>query len=216
MFFKGLMVSAIALGSIQANAAVETYSAPEYNSGNFIQHVELEKKGPRYYMDPEQPYTPQLDPDQVLVGIGVRAGKTTVTTVRLSYRSIDSEGNFGPIEEKYFGSKPFHEIECEFTVQEEAAIVGLAFRINGSDDFRFLEVKYRKFGDDGELLENITTVTGYDYDANRHCNDPGTHVEAAILPEGDRVITGVGIVNHDEDVDSLWIYRGNYTPLANQ
>ncbi len=217
------MVGAIAFISLQAFAETgfEEYFYPDYNSGKFITNVVNDKDGNQTNLRPEQPTVPQLDRDQVLVGIGVRSGATTVTRVMLHYRSIETyeDGQYKGLSEirpKSFGEKKDHVLECSLLIPEDGAIVGLGFRIDGKDDFRFLEARYRSINQDGTLDGQIKYAYGVDYHDNRDCDDYGAKIEAIITPVGDKVITGVGLVNHDEDVDSLWIYRGDYSHIPVQ
>lgn len=203
MIKKILAISVVLLSPIFVSAA-ELYPAPSYNSGIAITDVSLIKVGPKSYMVPEQPVTAMIPADSVLVGVGVRAGSKTVTTVHLMYRRLLGGGNFGAIETEKFGSKPSHALEVEWVeTSKNIAIVGLEFRIDKHDDFTTMNVYYRTFDGSGNLGQTVKRIsTGSKPDYNK--------MEAIYLPNtsGDRVITGLGLVNHDEDVDSMWIYEG--------
>lgn len=185
-------------------SAYELYPAPLYNSGVYISDVELIKVGESSNMVPEQLITPMIPPDHVLVGIAARAGKRTVTTVHLMSRQVLGNGYFGPVETAKFGSKPDHELEVRWVSDvSKIAIVGLEFRIDSRDDITTMNVGYKTFDENGvlgELISHVSVGTLPNY----------TLIEAAYSSAaGDnKVITGVGLVNHDEDVDSMWIYEG--------
>lgn len=196
------LCSALVL-SFSASAA-EPYPAPYYNSGAHIQNVKVIKVGERSHMVPEQPTTPMLPPDHVLVGIGARAGDKTVTTVHLMYRQVLGDGEFGPVETLRYGSKPDHSLEVRWVAdQAKIAIVGLEFRIDSKDDITTMNVKYKTFDTNGNLSSQINRVSVG--------SKPNySLIEAAYSSHAadNKVITGVGLVNHDEDVDSMWIYEG--------
>ena len=200
---KTLAVCASMLFSLSASAA-EPYPAPYYNSGAYIKDVKLIKVGERSHMVPEQPVTPMLPPDHVLVGVAARAGDKTVTTVHLMYRQVLGDGEFGPVETLRFGSKPDHSLEVRWVAdQAKIAIVGLEFRIDKHDDITTMNVHYKTFDANGILGSQISRVSvGSKPDYSL--------IEAAYSSHAadNKVITGLGLVNHDEDVDSMWIYEG--------
>ncbi|MBR8845753.1 hypothetical protein [Pseudoalteromonas sp. JC3] len=186
------------------------------NSGYYITDVDVYKYGERATMVPEQNPIPMLIPDHVLVGIGARAGNTTVTTVTLWYRQILGNGEFSPIYSKNYGSKPSHELECQYVnTSDNIAITGMEWRINGSDDIAALRVSYRKFDSQGNLGSEIFYGTGVkSTNQSKTCYDPGSGgIEVSYFPPAsgnNSVVTGVGLVNHNENMDSMWLYRGNY------
>ncbi|ALU42923.1 MULTISPECIES: hypothetical protein [Pseudoalteromonas] len=207
-------VQTIAASLVMLSAS--TVYANDYNSGYYITDVDVYKYGERATMVPEQPQMPELLADHVLVGIGARAGKTTVTTITLWYRQILGNGEFGPLESTNYGSKPSHELECQYVnTQDKIAITGMEWRINGSDDIAALRVSYRKFDSQGNLGTRIYYGTGVkSNDQSKTCYDPGSGgIEVSYFPPASgntSVVTGVGLVNHNENMDSMWLYRGTY------
>ena len=203
MINKALLTVPVILLSNLVSAS-EPYPAPYYNSGAKITAVELIKIGERSSMQPEQPVTPMIPSDHVLVGIGARAGTKTVTTVHLMYRQVLDNGQFGPVETEKFGSKPDHELEVRWVNdRENIAIVGLEFRIDKHDDITTMNIKYKNFDANGKLEHQINRVSVGDI-PNYGLIEAAYSSEAA----DNKVITGVGLVNNDEDVDSMWIYEG--------
>lgn len=207
---KILALSTSVLLSIATSAsAFEPYPAPDYNSSIHIVNVKLIKIGERSNLIPEQPMFPMIPPGHVLVGIGARAGDKTVTTVHLMSRQVLGGGEFGPVETHRFGSKPDHSLEVRWVSdQQYIAIVGLEFRIDKHDDFTTMNVLYKAIDSNGKMSNQINRVS-----VGSKPNYSAIEAAYSSYSFQNKVITGVGLVNHDEDVDSMWIYEGVFNEL---
>lgn len=143
----------------------------------------------------------ELPAGHFLTGVGLSTGSTTINTLMVKGRKLNSDCTLGAESEFRDGSQPSGSLEKQWTVPYGYAITGVGVGISGSTVVG-LKVYYRKLiaqadgswrlgselsHTEGSGIDRITSVTNYSsFDLERH------------------LLAGFGAVNYNSDVLQVW------------
>ena len=151
------------------------------------------------YIDAQQKTETRYDvPDGcVVTGLGFRAAYDNITTMHCRYHRLSSDGKLTDPKEVYLGSEAEHGCEAKVLLPDGWVAVGFGAAGEPEWDVTLLRIWARPLRPDGTLGEMKTFSAGKK-------PDRGTEREA-ILTEPDRVLTGVGLRFHHNDIGGIYI-----------
>jgi len=149
------------------------------------------------------------DVTTVITGIGVRAKDSNITTLRIEYAQIQSDGTLGDKMHENFGSKPDNKLERYVTTKRQNdVVVGFAIRVK-DDDVSGLRIYTRTLDtDNGTLSERREDVTD-----GKDVFEIDWHIDTNITSS---VMTRLGLRAKSDDVTTAFTTIGQLQVTENK
>ena len=132
----------------------------------------------------------------VVTGLGFRAAYDNITTMHCRYHRLVANGRLADPKEVHLGSEPEHACEAKVILPEGWVAVGFGAAGEPEWDVTLLRIWARRLNVDGTLGEIKAFSNGFK-------PDRGTEREV-LLPESDRVLTGVGLRFGSNDITGVY------------
>jgi ribosomal protein S16 len=128
--------------------------------------------------------------DYAITGVAMRAADGRISTLKVWYRAINSDGTLGETCMVARGAEPKHMTEAYVSLPDGYVAVGFGIRIDLVWDVGVLALWGAKFHRDGTLGDPIEIRGGF---------HPTEQTEQQVLLRGDRLLTGLGIGTRNND-----------------
>jgi len=137
-----------------------------------------------------------LPPDCVITGLGFRAAYDNITTMYCRYHRLRPDGRLTDPHHIRLGSEPNHPCEAEILLPEPYVAVGFGAAGEPEWDVTHLRIWARPLQPDGTLGPLKLFTAGFK--PNRSCE------RQFLLTEPDRLLTGIGLRFHLNDIQGLY------------